>query len=381
MTGGHDSVLLHAREGSLLAQGAAPALAVPAARLGEAVARHFEGRDASARLVGALPFDRGAPCHLLAPASLAEGPAVDPWLRRMAEGAAPGAAWALEARPPRAHYEAAVARCLQRLDGDLRKVVLARTLRAHSPAPVNPWQLALRLAADPQVLRYVVPLPVAAGEPPAWLVGATPERLLSRRGARILSEPLAGSAPRSADDSASRAGAEALQRSAKDQREHRYVVQAIADLLAPLCRQLRVPAAPALHATASMWHLGTRIEGELEDAALADTSSAALAALLHPTPAVCGTPRERAAPCIAELEPEPRGFYAGAVGWCDAAGDGDWHVALRCARVQGHEARLFAGAGIVAGSAPASEGAETRAKFNAMLDALGVDPAALPLHL
>ncbi len=122
-----------------------------------------------------------------------------------------------------------------------------------------------------------------------------------------------------------------------------------------------------------MWHLGTRIEGELKDPeALAWTSSAALAALLHPTPAVCGTPRAPAADAIAALEPMPRGFYAGAVGWCDAAGDGDWHVALRCARVQGREARLFAGAGIVADSVPALEGAETRAKFNAMLNALGV---------
>jgi isochorismate synthase len=255
-------------------------------------------------------------------------------------------------------------------------VVLARTLRAQADRVINPWWLARRLGADPHVLRFVAPLPVAAGEAPAWLVGATPERLLARRGAQVLSEPLAGSAPRLPDAAASQARADALLHSAKDQQEHRYVVQAIADLLAPLCRQLRVPDAPSLYATDTMWHLGTRIEGQLKDAspdALAHTSSVALAALLHPTPAVGGTPRARAVQAIAELEPVPRGFYAGAVGWCDAQGDGDWHVALRCARVQGHEARLFAGAGIVADSIPASEGAETRAKFNAMLHALGVD--------
>ncbi|RYY97684.1 MAG: isochorismate synthase [Comamonadaceae bacterium] len=302
-----------------------------------------------------------------------------------AQGGAPGP-WSITPQPTRARYEEAVAQALKELrgPGELRKVVLARTLRAHGAQPINPWRLLQRLAGDPGVMRYVMPLPVAAGEAPAWLVGATPELLLSRRGARIVSEPLAGSAPRVGDAAQSQALADALRGSAKDQQEHRYVVQAIADLLAPLCRQLRVPDAPSLHATATMWHLGTRIEGELKDASpegLPAASAAALAALLHPTPAVCGTPRALAAQAIDALESVPRGFYAGAVGWCDAAGDGDWHIALRCARVQGHEARLFAGAGIVVDSVPASEGAETRAKFNAMLNALELDLSALPADL
>ncbi|RCW75523.1 isochorismate synthase [Pseudorhodoferax soli] len=380
---GRARMLLLSHGGGLLSEGVQAQLAVPAAQLGSAVARHFAGAAPHARLVGALPFDRHAPAHLLAPRRVHDADAASAWLHCMAGQAAAPQGWSLQDEPTRAGYAAAVAQAVQRLQAGsgLHKVVLARTLDARSTTPISPWWLARRLAGDPGVLRYVLPLPVEADAAPAWLVGATPELLLSRRGAVIASEPLAGSAARGPDLAASEARAAALRDSAKDLGEHRYVVQAIADLLAPLCRQLRVPATPALHATASMWHLGTRIEGELKDASadgLPLASSAALAALLHPTPAVCGTPRDAAAEAIAALETVPRGFYAGAVGWCDAAGDGAWHVALRCARVQGHTARLFAGAGIVADSSPASEAAETRAKFNAMLHALGIAPALFP---
>lgn len=376
-------MLLLSHQGGLLSEGVQAQLAVPAAQLGAAVARHFAGAASDATLVGALPFDRHAPAHLLAPRRVRDADTANAWLHCMARQAQAPRDWSLQAEPPRAGYEAAVAQAVQRLQQGhgLHKVVLARTLHARSATPISPWWLARRLAGDAGVLRYVLPLPVQAAAAPAWLVGATPELLLSRRGASVVSEPLAGSAARGPDRAASEARAAALRDSAKDLGEHRYVVQAIADLLAPLCRQLRVPATPALHATASMWHLGTRIEGVLKDASpdnLPQTSSAALAALLHPTPAVCGTPRAAAAEGIAALEPVPRGFYAGAVGWCDAAGDGAWHVALRCAHVQGHEARLFAGAGIVADSMPQAEAAETRAKFNAMLHALDIPPALFP---
>lgn len=379
----HTRMLLLSHAGGLLSEGVQAQLAVPATQLGAAVAQHFAGAAADAKLVGALPFDRHAPAHLLAPRRVRDADSANAWLHCTARQAEAPRGWSLQAEPPRADYAAAVAQAVQRLQqgNGLHKLVLARTLHAHSATPISPWWLARRLAGDPGVLRYVLPLPVAADAAPAWLVGATPELLLARRGATIVSEPLAGSAARGPNLAASEARAAALRDSAKDLGEHRYVVQAIADLLAPLCRQLRVPATPALHATASMWHLGTRIEGELKDASsdsLPLASSAALAALLHPTPAVCGTPRAEAAEAIAALETVPRGFYAGAVGWCDAAGDGDWHVALRCAHVQGHAARLFAGAGIVADSVPPAEAAETRAKFNAMLHALGIPPALFP---
>ena len=359
------------------------AITVPAAGLGRSVAERLEAQP-ELRLAGALPFDRDAASHLLPVQAETDTASMDSWLSQQAGDADAGhpPTWRLTAEPSRASYEASVARCVDLLlpsAGPLRKVVLARTLLAQADGPINPWWLARRLGTDPHALCFVVPLPVTVGEPPAWLVGATPERLLSRHGARIVSEPLAGSAPRLPDDASSHMRADALLRSRKDQQEHRYVVEAIADLLTPLCRQLRVPDSPSLYATHTMWHLGTRIEGELKDAspdALPYTSSAALAALLHPTPAVGGLPRAQAVQTISELEPVPRGFYAGAVGWCNASGDGDWHIALRCARVQGREVRLFAGAGIVAGSSPAAEGAETRAKFNTLLHALGVGAIA-----
>ncbi|HIE4188340.1 TPA: isochorismate synthase [Stenotrophomonas maltophilia] len=203
--------------------------------------------------------------------------------------------------------------------------------------------------------------------------GATPELLLRKRGAELLSHPLAGSARRSADAAEDERAAQALLASTKDHDEHRHVVDAIVEGLAPYCSHIDAQPRPMLHATASMWHLGTRIHATLKDP---QTSAAELLAQLHPTPAVCGTPRLAALQRIRELEPVPRGFYAGAVGWLDAQGDGDWYVAIRCARLQGTQLRLYAGAGIVAESEPEAEVAETAAKFAALLNALGVHESA-----
>jgi len=186
----------------------------------------------------------------------------------------------------------------------------------------------------------------------------------------VVSHPLAGSARRTGNAAEDQRRTEALLASGKDLHEHRLVVDAILDILAPLCTRLQAPPRPSLQATATMLHLATRITGTLKDP---DVSSAALAGLLHPTPAVCGTPRLPALQAIRNLEPFDRGFYAGAVGWTDASGDGDWYVAIRCARVQGNTMHLFAGAGIVADSQPALEVDETAAKFMALRNAIGID--------
>ncbi|PJJ97220.1 isochorismate synthase [Lysobacteraceae bacterium NML91-0213] len=341
----------------------------PAATLDARVQAFFaKHRDGPGLLVGALPFDPHADDVLYQPDHLVAAPAGEGNRGALQPRA-------LFAEPDEAAYAAAVARCVARLGapGDphgLHKVVLARSLRVEAQAPVDPLRLAARLGEDPSVTTYAVPLPVAPGEAPAWLVGATPELLVSRHGDTVVSHPLAGSARRWPDAGRDGAAARALMASAKDHDEHRHVVEAILDALAPLCSRLHAPVAPSLHATRTMWHLGTRIEGRLKDPAV---TSAHLAGLLHPTPAVCGTPRLPALAAIRALEPVERGFYAGAVGWTDAAGDGEWHVAIRCARVQGAALRLFAGAGIVVGSEPALEVDETAAKFRAMLDALGID--------
>lgn len=359
-----------ASAGARLGQGVAAVLPRgPAATLGARVAAHFRAAGPGTVLAGALPFAREDEDYLIQPRALAT--ALPP-----VAAAAPRARWHLAHQPDATGYAAAVRRALDMLEeeatrpGGLAKIVLARSLLATADAAIDPLALLRRLATDPAATGFLVPLPPQADGAPRWLAGATPELLVEKRGARIRSHPLAGSARRQADASADAAAAAALTRSDKDRREHMLVADCILDTLAPLCRSLSAPQGTTLTRTRSLWHLGTAIEGELKDP---DLSSAALAALLHPTPAVCGLPRARAAQLIREIEPIDRGFYAGAVGWCDAAGDGAWHVAIRCAEVSGATARLFAGAGIVPGSDPVAEAAETGAKYGALLAALGIE--------
>lgn len=282
----------------------------------------------------------------------------------------------VRAEPSATLYRAAVSYALS-LMGDepeaLRKVVLARSLRLTADMPFDQERIFRTASRDPSVTAFRVMLPDSPDNSP-WtgraLIGATPEILLHKTKGRILSHPLAGSARRSADPEEDQKNRSALEASDKDRREHMLVVDYILDTLAPLCRDLRRPQGTTLTHTRSMWHLGTEIEGDLKDP---ETPSILLASLLHPTPAVCGVPCQRAQNLIAELEPVERAFYGGAVGWCDAAsGDGTWYVAIRCADVCGPMARLFAGAGIVPGSDPGAEAAETAAKFGAMLDVMGL---------
>lgn len=333
--------------------------------LGQRVSEFFHGRSTGPDvLVGALPFDPLADDALYQPARLTASDAsmVAP-LAPLVDACTP--------EPAASDYADMVARCVAGIDGQaLSKAVLARSLKLQAAASLDPLALAARLERDASVTTYVLPVPVASAAPPAWLVGATPELLISRRGRTIVSHPLAGSARRCANAEQDAAAASALSASTKDLEEHAYVVDAIKAALAPLCSELHTPEQPSLYTTDTMWHLGTRITGTLKDDSI---SVATLAGLLHPTPAVCGTPRQQALNTIASLEPVDRGFYAGAVGWVNAEGDGDWYVAIRCAHVQANTLRLFAGAGIVADSVPALEVAETGAKFRAMLNALGVD--------
>ena len=329
---------------------------------------------ASGMIGGALPFsDRDGDC-LWQAETVQPGP-----LALQSAGPMPGFD-EIRPDPPVDDFAAAVARALRIMaDGAgqpdaLAKVVLSRTLALAADAPIPAELVLARLARDRSVTTFATRLPDLPGHTaPRLLVGATPELLLRKSGAQVLSHPLAGSAPRSTDSARDRAAAEGLLQSDKNRREHALVVEYILDTLAPFCTALDCPEGTALTHTGSMWHLGTRIGGRLRDAALPSTL---LAARLHPTPAVCGLPVRRARDLIAELEPVPRGFYAGAVGWNDAQGDGAWFVAIRCAEICGDMARLHAGAGIVPGSDPLAEAVETGAKFGALLDALGLPRAA-----
>jgi len=325
-------------------------------------------------LVGALPFAAQAAAFLFQPRQCRRGAGQGPFGHARDSDAARGwAPFQITACPSPAEYAAMVRQALDMIGrGALSKVVLSRSLRIEAAMPVDPLQVVARLARDGNATTFMMALPVEEHGEPATLVGATPELLVSRSGEQVLSHPLAGSAPRCRDGANDEAMAQGLLRSDKDRREHALVVEAILDILSPYCTSLGTPDGTALYSTATMWHLGTRIEGLLKRDA---PSSAGLAALLHPTPAVGGSPRAAALDAIRAIEPHDRGFYAGAIGWTDAQGDGEWHVTLRCAEICGARLTLRAGAGIVAGSSPDDEVAETRAKFRAMLSAIEMEEA------
>ena len=262
----------------------------------------------------------------------------------------PIAAMRIEAFPSPDRYEAAVADALARIDaGVLDKVVLARMLIVHGAHRFDRHRLLAVLAhREPTSYRFAV----------QGFIGASPELLVSRHGAAVVSRPLAGTRPL--------ARASELLADPKDLAEHAFVADAVTEHLEPLLSELFVEG-PSIVETASLAHLGTEVSGTLRDAS---TSVLDLVARLHPTPAIAGIPVDAALAAISELEGFDRSLYAGAVGWIDANGDGEWALALRCAEVRGRIASLFAGAGIVAGSDPVRERVETDAKFEPMRSAL-----------
>jgi menaquinone-specific isochorismate synthase len=252
----------------------------------------------------------------------------------------------------------AVAAAVARIKaGELNKVVLARDLLANSSAAIDVRVLLARLAErSPGCYTFAC----------AGLVGATPELLIRREGRKVSSLVLAGTMARGGSKADDEALSAALLASAKNAEEHRYSVESVRDLLAPLCGELQVDPAPHLLQMADYQHLATSVSGVLAR----DASALALAASLHPTAAICGTPTESALELIRELERMDRGRYSGPVGWVDARGNGEWGIALRCGEITGSRARLFAGCGIVAGSQPDAELAETDTKFRPMRRAL-----------
>ncbi|ORA83801.1 isochorismate synthase [Mycobacterium malmoense] len=321
-------------------------------------------------VLGALPFDVDMPAALLVPGALhsADGPPDWP------TGPLPTVRVAA-AVPPPADYRGRISRARDELaapGNPLRKVVLARALRLAADAPLDARVILRRLvAADPAAYGYLVDL-TAAGEDYAGvaLVGASPELLVARSGERVVCRPFAGSAPRAADPGVDAANGAALAGSAKDRHEHRLVIDTMRAALEPLCDDLTIAPEPRLSRTAAVWHLCTPISGRLRDTS---TTAIDLALALHPTPAVGGVPTKAATELIAELEGD-RGFYAGAVGWCDANGDGRWVVSIRCAQLSADRrtALARAGGGIVAESDPDDEVAETTTKFATILNALEV---------
>jgi isochorismate synthase len=275
---------------------------------------------------------------------------------------APAGRFRIASVAPPEHYEAAVARAVERIRaGDFEKIVLAREVAIHAPADHD-------AAAAFGVLRaafescYVF----CAGRGDAAFIAASPELLVRREGLRASTVALAGSARRSADPAVDDHLGEQLLGSEKDREEQAIVTRQIARALRPHAVWVAAPDEPAIVKVANIQHLATPIRAQLTH----PRSAIELAGLLHPTPAVGGEPHAAAAPRIPALEGLDRGWYAGPVGWTDTNEDGEFCVALRCALLRGREARLYAGVGVVRDSDPAAELAETEVKLGALLPVL-----------
>jgi len=255
-------------------------------------------------------------------------------------------------------WQGTVRQAIDRIErGELDKVVLARDVVADVQGPLDQRHLLQNLAhAYPSCWTFAVDN----------LVGATPELLVRRTGDVVSSRVLAGTVRRQGDEGTDAGLAQALLSSGKDLAEHEYAVRSVARALAAHCTDMEVPDIPRVLPLANVQHLATDITGRLAD----DASVLVLAASLHPTAAVCGTPTERALAVIGDLEGMDRGRYAGPVGWLDAHGDGEFGIALRCAEVSDQSLRAFAGCGIVAGSDAAEELEESIAKLVPIRDAL-----------
>ena len=261
-------------------------------------------------------------------------------------------------------WEEIVAQAVQRIStGELDKVVLARDLTAHSDLPFDARHIMLKLAQ-----KYSA----------TWvfnidgLVGATPELLLRLNKGLVTSRVLAGTIQRTGDDDRDLALAGSLARSSKDLEEHKYAVQSVSQSLMPFCSSTNIPESPFVLHLANVMHLATDVTGVISDS-LTPADLFALVGSLHPSAAVCGTPREIAKKVISDLEGMARGRYAGPVGWIDSRGEGELGIALRCAQINPEnkkQIRLFAGCGIVAGSDPKKEFAESQAKLLPIREAL-----------
>ena len=314
---------------------------------------------------GALPFTGTASASLVIPARVVRQSATQTTITTI-EGANVGLPhryahtplrFTVEALQDLAAWDAIVASALASIDdGSVDKIVLAREVLVTADHDFNvPEVLTTLQRTQPGCFVY------ANG----GFVGASPELLVRRCGRNVVSMPMAGTVARQASIEADDATIAALRASMKDNAEHRYVVEAVAGALAAHCENIEISdAVPVLLATVT--HLTTKIS-----AALVDHSTALdLALALHPTPAVGGTPTAAALHAIEKLEPFDRRCYGGPVGWVDKTGDGEFAVALRCAELHGTTARLLAGVGIVDGSDPDLEWAETQAKLEPMLRAL-----------
>lgn len=336
-------------------------------------------RDGSARLVvGAVPFDTANRAALSVPTTVVdtEGPLEPPAVYRGREvGDLLDVVDVVPLTSPEEHQSTVSAAIATMQSTTLEKVVLARAVDIEFAEEIDPLLVAARmidLSAHRDGFAVDLSATGRSDDRGTMLVGSSPEVLIRRKGRTVEAQPLAGSAARLADRDADATVGRMLRDSAKDNAEHRLVVDHYRRVLSGVCTELSIPDSPELIKTNEMWHLATPVRGTLPDTGF---SALDLALMLHPTPAVGGTPTDDAIGIINEVE-EPRCFYAGFVGWCNDDGDGEYMVSIRCAEVAGATARAWAGGGIIASSSPSAEAAETTAKLQTALRALNV-PAAM----
>jgi isochorismate synthase len=321
-------------------------------------------------VIGALPFEAALPSRLVVPRVVRRAGPLPVAPRRWLSNFEP--ARDVRAIPSPEGYRNAVSHALSLIESkELTKVVVGRLLELDWRAPLEVAALVKTLLACRRGLGFAIDIDAAidAERGRRTLFGISPELLVRRSGKMVTSRPLAGSVPRHEDSELDQRAAQRLLVSEKDRREHAVVVEAVVDCLHRHCTSIEYAREPSLVQTETLWHLGTEVRGVLKDPT---TTSLELALALHPTPAVAGYPLAAANQAIGRIEASQRGFFTGAVGWCDARGDGEWAVTIRAGEVELNRLRLFAGAGIVAGSVPALELAETSAKLNTLLRVLGV---------
>ncbi|WP_178945873.1 isochorismate synthase MenF [Kocuria sp. TGY1127_2] len=310
-------------------------------------------------LYGIIPFDTSEPAELRITGEAA-------WIPQKVSRRTASAPTTRHTTPDSPHYRRIVSEALDRIElGEMKKIVLSRSMTLPLPGEdrdTTEQRILERLSSAggrADIFR------IRLSDGVTWL-GASPEIIADLNDSRFVTHPLAGSLGRSPGGPEADEAARLLGSSPKDMHEHGFVTRHIRDALCPLARELRVPAEPELFGTDSMWHLGTRITGLLKPGVSA--LEAALA--VHPTPAVGGTPAAQAVAAIRQLEGQSRRYYSGLVGWTDSAGNGRWSLVLRCASIQERNITLYAGAGIVQGSTPESEHAETASKFGTVLRTL-----------
>jgi menaquinone-specific isochorismate synthase len=327
---------------------------------------------------GALPYDREAPATMVVPELLyrrerdgtrwlcwvgeGEPPARDAALARLLDReppvAAPTTFEVSSPRPAREWCDAVAAARDELRAGRARKVVLAREVRVRCDAPIARAPVLTRLRRSyPTCFVFAMPT----------LVGASPELLVSRHGDVVRAQPMAGTIRRSPDPVVDARLAASLLASHKDRIEHQITIDMAHDTLLPWCSYLDAETEPSVVGVANVHHLATSVQGRLTHPL---PSVLELVHALHPTPAVCGDPRDVANELIRRHERMDRGSYAAPVGWVDGDGNGEFAVGIRSAEIVGATARLFAGVGVVADSDPETELEETRVKLEAMLGAL-----------